>query len=144
MLPHPNVDQISLPHVLAVLGDQTRLAILGDLARRGDEPLACAQFKDLGSKSNLSYHFAKMREAGIILPEDTRAAAPKRGRKAPVSKREAPDDTGATRGKAKAPRPKRARPSDETGPGRSKGRGKGLGKSAATDGKSNARRRRPV
>ncbi|WP_295810710.1 helix-turn-helix transcriptional regulator [uncultured Nitratireductor sp.] len=69
MLPHPNVDQISLPHVLAVLGDQTRLAILGDLARRGDEPLACAQFKDLGSKSNLSYHFAKMREAGIIRVE---------------------------------------------------------------------------
>ncbi|MBY8917397.1 ArsR family transcriptional regulator [Nitratireductor sp. L1-7-SE] len=69
MLQHPTVDQISLPHVLAVLGDQTRLAILGDLARRGDEPLACAEFKLLGSKSNLSYHFAKLREAGVIRVE---------------------------------------------------------------------------
>jgi len=111
--------------------------MLKDLAVGAVEEVKARVLRDqLGAKM--------VREAGIILPEDTRAAAPKRGRKAPVSKREAPDDTGATRGKAKAPRPKRARPSDETGPGRSKGRGKGLGKSAATDGKSNARRRRPV
>ncbi|MCR4267895.1 helix-turn-helix transcriptional regulator [Nitratireductor sp. ZSWI3] len=69
MLPHPTVDQISLPHVLAVLGDPTRLAILGDLARREGTALACSNFIDLASKSNLSYHFAKMREAGIIRVE---------------------------------------------------------------------------
>jgi len=69
MLPHPPADQISLPTVLAALGDPTRLAILGDLARRDGVPLTCARFLDLASKSNLSYHLARMREAGIIRVE---------------------------------------------------------------------------
>ncbi|TKT80442.1 helix-turn-helix transcriptional regulator [Aquamicrobium sp. LC103] len=68
-LPHPNIDQIALPNVLAVLGDQTRLAIIGYLARREGQPTICMQFTDLGSKTNISYHLAKLREAGITHTE---------------------------------------------------------------------------
>lgn len=66
---HPNVDQISLPNVLAALGDQTRLAIVGYLARNDGMPVNCGQFLGFGSKTNLSYHLAKLREAGITHTE---------------------------------------------------------------------------
>lgn len=69
ILPHPNVDQISLPNVLAVLGDPTRLAIVRYLASREGEPVKCGTFLDLGSKTNLSYHMAKLREAGVTRTE---------------------------------------------------------------------------
>ena len=39
-LPHPSVDQIDLANVLAVLGDQTRLAVVGYLARNEGTPVA--------------------------------------------------------------------------------------------------------
>lgn len=68
-LPHPSIDQISLPHLLSVLGDPTRLAVVGYLARHENEPLACWQFQDLGSKTNMSYHLAKLREAGVTHTE---------------------------------------------------------------------------
>ncbi len=68
-LPHPTADQISLPNVLAVLGDQTRLAIIGYLALREGQPTICMQFTDFGSKTNISYHLAKLREAGITRTE---------------------------------------------------------------------------
>lgn len=64
-LPHPTIDQISLPAVLAVLGDPTRLAIVRYLAARENVPANCSQFLDFGSKTNLSYHLAKLREAGV-------------------------------------------------------------------------------
>lgn len=64
-LPHPTADQISLPNVLAVLGDPTRLAIVAYLARREGVPMNCSKFLDFGSKTNLSYHLAKLREAGV-------------------------------------------------------------------------------
>src|SRR5262245_27678143 len=64
-LPHPSTDQIDLAVVLAALGDATRLSIVSYLARREGEPVNCGRFVDLGSKSNLSYHLAKLREAGI-------------------------------------------------------------------------------
>lgn len=64
-LPHPTVEQIELANVLAVLGDRTRLAIVGYLARNEGVPLNCSQFLDLGSKTSLSYHLAKLREAGV-------------------------------------------------------------------------------
>ncbi len=68
-LPHPSSDQISLANVLAVLGDQTRLAIVGYLARNEGVAMSCGQFLDFGSKTNLSYHLAKLREAGITQTE---------------------------------------------------------------------------
>ncbi|TGQ85621.1 transcriptional regulator [Mesorhizobium sp. M8A.F.Ca.ET.208.01.1.1] len=68
-LPHPNTDQISLPVVLGVLGDPTRLAIVRYLASKEGVPLNCSRFLDLASKTNLSYHLAKLREAGVTRAE---------------------------------------------------------------------------
>jgi DNA-binding transcriptional ArsR family regulator len=68
-LPHPAIDQIELANVLAVLGDSTRLSIVGYLARNEGEPLNCGRFLDFGSKTNLSYHLAKLREAGVTRTE---------------------------------------------------------------------------
>src|ERR1700754_1169699 len=68
-LPHPTADQISLPNVLAVLGDPTRLAIVRYLASKQGVPQNCSQFLDFGSKTNLSYHLAKLREVGVTRAE---------------------------------------------------------------------------
>lgn len=64
-LPHPSINQIRLENVLAVLGDPIRLAIAVQLSRSGGTPQACGDFLGLGSKTNLSYHLAKLREAGV-------------------------------------------------------------------------------
>lgn len=65
-LPHPEPDQITLPNVLAALGDETRLAIIGFLARHEDLGMTCNQFSCLASKTNLTYHVGKLREAGVV------------------------------------------------------------------------------
>jgi DNA-binding transcriptional ArsR family regulator len=65
-IPHPDIDQIQLPNLLTALGDETRLAIIGYLARDEERPMTCGQFLDLGSKTSLSYHLAKLREAGVV------------------------------------------------------------------------------
>lgn len=69
MLPHPPVEQLDLAAILAVLGDPTRLGIVAYLARNENNPLSCGQFLDLGSKTNISYHLAKLREAGVTRTE---------------------------------------------------------------------------
>ncbi|MDW6022407.1 helix-turn-helix transcriptional regulator [Mesorhizobium sp. BAC0120] len=69
LLPQPAADQIDLATVLTALGDPTRLAIVGYIARNEGVPLNCSQFLDFGSKTNLSYHLAKLREAGITSAE---------------------------------------------------------------------------
>ncbi len=66
---HPTPEQITLANVLGVLGDSTRLAIIAQLARDESTPMRCGQFLDLGSKTNISYHVAKLREAGVIYTE---------------------------------------------------------------------------
>lgn len=74
-LPHPEPDQITLPNVLAALGDETRLAIIGCLARcEATSGLVCGQLGGLTSKTNLTYHVAKLREAGVVnvRPEGTK------------------------------------------------------------------------
>jgi DNA-binding transcriptional ArsR family regulator len=73
-LPHPHADQIELAHVLAALGDETRLAIIGLLAKGEQDAMTCSQFLHLGSKTGLSYHLAKLREAGLVnvRPEGTK------------------------------------------------------------------------
>ena len=52
-----------------MLGDPTRLGIVAYLARNEGRPLNCGQFLELGSKTNLSYHLAKLREAGVTRTE---------------------------------------------------------------------------
>jgi DNA-binding transcriptional ArsR family regulator len=68
-LQHPAREQIALPAVLTALGDDTRLAIVGHLARCGETCMTCGQFSAIASKTNLSYHLAKLREAGVIRVE---------------------------------------------------------------------------
>ena len=74
-LTHPDADQITLPNVLAALGDETRLAIIGCLARSDVlSGMVCGQLGGLTSKTNLTYHVAKLREAGVVQvrPEGTK------------------------------------------------------------------------
>ncbi|ATU92996.1 transcriptional regulator [Phyllobacterium zundukense] len=73
-LPHPDTEDIALPIVLAALGDETRLMMIAILARNSEKAMTCGQFLQLGSKTALSYHVAKLREAGVIhvRPEGTK------------------------------------------------------------------------
>jgi DNA-binding transcriptional ArsR family regulator len=67
LLPHPTREQIELPMVLDCLSDPTRLAIVYNLAKRTDQnELRCGEFNGLSGKSNLAYHFAKLRECGVL------------------------------------------------------------------------------
>jgi DNA-binding transcriptional ArsR family regulator len=65
---HPTREQIELPMVLDCLSDPTRLAIVYILARRDSAAaeLRCGDFNALSGKSNLAYHFAKLRESGVM------------------------------------------------------------------------------
>jgi DNA-binding transcriptional ArsR family regulator len=67
-LQHPTRDQIDLPMVLDCLSDPTRLAIVYTLAQheRAVTELCCGDFNALSGKSNLAYHFAKLRESGLM------------------------------------------------------------------------------
>src|SRR3546814_13474504 len=60
---HPDRDQISLPAVLDALSDPTRLAIVLHLDRTGES--VCRNLAPWASKTSLSYHFARLREAGV-------------------------------------------------------------------------------
>ena len=73
-LPHPDPDQIVLANVLGALSDATRLAIISTLARDEMKGALCGQFTDLASKTAITYHVAKLREAGVVrvTPEGTR------------------------------------------------------------------------
>jgi DNA-binding transcriptional ArsR family regulator len=65
-LPHPTREQIELAAVLEALSDSTRLGIVIGLADQETEWEArCGEFTHLGSKTNLTYHFAKLRAAGV-------------------------------------------------------------------------------
>lgn len=65
---HPTRDQIELPTVLDCLSDPIRLAIVYQLARQEgvSSELCCGNFHALAGKSNLAYHFAKLRECGLM------------------------------------------------------------------------------
>ena len=71
---HPELEQIQLGNVLAALGDDTRLAIIAYIARSETKSAICGSFSHITSKSNLTYHLGKLREAGVIrtVPEGTR------------------------------------------------------------------------
>jgi DNA-binding transcriptional ArsR family regulator len=65
---HPTPDQIELPMLLDCLSDPTRLAIVYNLANLEgrDAELRCGNFTGFGAKSNLTYHFSRLREAGVV------------------------------------------------------------------------------
>lgn len=61
---HPSTEQVTLSAVLDALADPIRRRILVRLAAQTEIP--CGSFGDCAPKTNLSYHFAKLREAGLI------------------------------------------------------------------------------
>jgi len=63
-LNHPEPERIRLTDVLDALSDPTRLAIALRLAERSCA--CCGDFDSFATKPNLTYHFARLREAGII------------------------------------------------------------------------------
>jgi len=60
---HPDRAQINLSAVLEALSEPTRRDIVLRLAEEGEA--ACMAFDECGPKTNLSYHFARLREAGV-------------------------------------------------------------------------------
>ncbi len=63
---HPDIDEVLPADVFAALGDPIRLGILVSLAAFDEvDKVRCGSFTELASPSLLSYHFAKLREAGI-------------------------------------------------------------------------------
>lgn len=63
---HPEIEDVVPADVFAALGDPIRLGILVSLADCDEVDKArCGAFTELASPSLLSYHFAKLREAGI-------------------------------------------------------------------------------
>jgi DNA-binding transcriptional ArsR family regulator len=65
---HPTTEQIELPRMLDCLSDPIRLAIVVKLAdtQGASQELRCRDFSALGAKSNLAYHFDKLRDAGLV------------------------------------------------------------------------------
>jgi DNA-binding transcriptional ArsR family regulator len=63
---HPDIDDVAVADVFAALADPIRLGILVALADVPEVDKArCSTFTEFASPSLLSYHFAKLREAGI-------------------------------------------------------------------------------
>jgi len=65
-LAQPDAAQFDLATILEALSDPTRLAIVARLAVGEEVEVRCGAFLDLGSKTNLAYHFAKLRNAGVV------------------------------------------------------------------------------
>jgi DNA-binding transcriptional ArsR family regulator len=62
-LHHPDRDQIDLSAVLEALSEPTRRDIVLRLLEQGEA--SCSNFNDCAPKSNLTYHLARLREAGV-------------------------------------------------------------------------------
>jgi DNA-binding transcriptional ArsR family regulator len=61
----PPADAVELPAVLAALSDPVRLAIVRELARRGEVP--CGTLDLQVSASTRSHHLRTLREAGVTV-----------------------------------------------------------------------------
>lgn len=62
-LHHPARDQIDLSAVLEALSEPTRRDVVLRLLDEGESP--CQALGDCAPKTNLSYHYARLREAGV-------------------------------------------------------------------------------
>ncbi len=60
---HPEIDQIDLSAVLDALSDPTRREIVAHLSVVGED--SCGAMSPFSSKTNLTYHLARLREAGV-------------------------------------------------------------------------------
>mgnify|MGYP001142218151 CR=1 FL=1 len=64
ILHHPSVEDIELSSVLYALSDPTRLGIVVEAAKSGEQP--CSHFNAPVVKSTMSHHIRTLREAGVI------------------------------------------------------------------------------
>ncbi|SFO88994.1 DNA-binding transcriptional regulator, ArsR family [Variovorax sp. OK605] len=64
-LDHPPAEQIGLSGIYDALSDPVRREMVLALAEMGEQN--CSSFLGLGSKTNLSYHFARLRGSGLTL-----------------------------------------------------------------------------
>ncbi|WP_404787353.1 ArsR/SmtB family transcription factor [Altericista sp. CCNU0014] len=62
---HPDRQQITLSGVLYALGDPIRLAIVRQLATKGEQN--CCDFEFAIARSTMSHHFKILRESGVVL-----------------------------------------------------------------------------
>ncbi|PTM42064.1 helix-turn-helix transcriptional regulator [Bosea sp. 124] len=62
---HPDMDAVEPAAVFAALADPIRLGIILALADGAEVEARCGSFNDLASPSLLTYHFTKLREAGV-------------------------------------------------------------------------------
>jgi len=62
-LHHPEREQIDLSAVLEALSEPIRREIVLRLLEQGEA--ACQVFDNYAPKTNLSYHYARLREAGV-------------------------------------------------------------------------------
>ncbi|MFD0898099.1 ArsR/SmtB family transcription factor [Loigolactobacillus binensis] len=65
VLPVPKLADITLAGILKSLSDPTRLTIVAQLFAAEGE-VSCAEFNELGKKSNLSQHYRNLRLSGLI------------------------------------------------------------------------------
>lgn len=63
MLEEPTLPPLDLSDVLDALSDQTRRRILLRLAHAD---FCCSSFADLGPKTRLAYHFARLECSGLV------------------------------------------------------------------------------
>ena len=66
---HPSPDDFLLERVLYALSDPIRLGIVRHLAQLG--PATCGELDGGRPKSTVSQHFKVLREAGLVLTENT-------------------------------------------------------------------------
>jgi DNA-binding transcriptional ArsR family regulator len=57
------VEKLDLSTVLDALSDPTRRSVL---IRLNQEDFCCSSFAELGPKTRMTYHFARLRKAGLI------------------------------------------------------------------------------
>lgn len=60
---HPTTDQIELTSVLEALSDPIRRDIVLGLFEDGEQN--CSAFTGISTKTNLTYHYVRLREAGL-------------------------------------------------------------------------------
>lgn len=61
---HPDIDAISLEHLLHALSDPVRMDIVRRLADEGEA--SCSALDGGRPKSSMSHHFRVLREAGLV------------------------------------------------------------------------------
>lgn len=84
---HTHPDDVSLTTALAALADPVRLKIVRELASSPDWERTCGSFGVPIGKAALSYHFAVLRDAGLIEQRDVGAKRANRLRRAEFERR---------------------------------------------------------